>query len=154
VKRLVRVGMACLFLLVAILPLSSQDQSLQWQALIRQANDLRRKGEYDHAVEIAQQALDLAEAYAGPYHPAAGVSLNFLALIYSAQGNYAQAEPLFERALAIRTKVLGEQHPKVAWNLECLSELYRNTGRIEDAQTLKRRAASIRALQQSNPVRE
>ena len=46
------------------------------------------------------------------------MSLNNLALLYTAEQQYAQAEPLFKRVLAISQKALGPDHPNVALELE------------------------------------
>ncbi len=46
------------------------------------------------------------------------MSLNNLALVYSAQGRYAEAEPIYQRSLAIFEKALGHEHPDLATSVE------------------------------------
>ncbi len=99
--------------------------------------ELYRSGQYDRAVVVAQQALQVAEQNVGPNHPDVATSLNNLAELYRIQGEYAKAEPLYKRSLAISEKALGPNHPDVATVLENLAVLYRNTRQIKEAEQVE-----------------
>lgn len=126
----------------------AQGAGNEWDALNQEAKKLYDAGKFDRALVIAGKALEVAEKNGGPDHPNVALSLNALALPYSAQGDYARAEPLLERALAIREKALGPDHPDVASCLNNLAKLYRATNRITEAKELEARAERI---QQANP---
>ena len=124
-----------------------QDAGSEWNALNQEAVSLYQKGQYDRAVVVARQALELAERTVGPGDPNTAASLNSLALLYATQGDYAKAEPLYKRALAIDEKALGPDHPSVATTLDNLAALYRVTDRHEEAEALEQRAARIREIE-------
>ena len=111
-----RVAASVLLLLVGAAA-SAHAQSAEWERLNKEATALYQKGEYDRAVVVAKEALEVAERAVGPNHPSVATSLNNLAALYDAQGRYAQAEPLYRRALAIREKAFGPDHPDVALSL-------------------------------------
>jgi tetratricopeptide (TPR) repeat protein len=121
-------------------------QDDEWRTLDAEAMSLYREGHYDRAIEVAKKALDVAEKAKNPNHPDVAVSLNNLAMLYTAQGQYAEAEPLYKRSLAIREKALGPNHPNVAASLENLAALYKATNRLTEAEDLQKRAAAIRAI--------
>jgi tetratricopeptide (TPR) repeat protein len=122
-------------------------QAVRWEALRDEAKSLLEQGRYDRAVEVAQEALRVAEKTVGPYHPDAATSLNDLGRLYMTQGWSIQAEPLFVRALEIQEKALGPDHPDVATTLENMADLYRETNRPEEAEILTQRAVRTRAMQ-------
>ncbi len=54
----------------------------EWQALNKECLDLYQKGNYERAVEVGKQALQIAEKNVGPDHPDVATSLNNLAVLY------------------------------------------------------------------------
>lgn len=68
------------------------------------------QGEYDKALPLYQQALQIYEQ-GGKQHPYYATSLNNLAGLYQSQGAYDKALPLYEQAAEISVKVLGDKHP-------------------------------------------
>lgn len=108
-----------------------------------QAVQLFRAGEYDQAVEIANEVASTTERLYGPEHTYTAASINNLALFIRTMGRYAEAEPLFKRALAIYEKVLGSEHPNVAMALNNLASLYEITERYAEAEPLYKRALTI-----------
>ena len=120
-----------------------EDTGSHWDKLNRELGEHYRAGQYDKALVLAKQALEVAEKAVGPDHPDVALSLNGLALIYGTLGQYAQAEPLYQRALAIREKALGPHHPDVAASLNSLAVLYREQGQDGQAEPLYMRALAI-----------
>ena len=62
----------------------------------------------------------MLEEARGPDDPTVAIALNFLALLYDAQGRYEEAEPLFKRALVINETALGAKtlrwpQPSTIW---------------------------------------
>ena len=136
-----------LFLLPLLLAAAAAyAQGTEWEGLTEEVMSLYQKGQYDRAMVMAKQALEVAEKAVGPNHPSVAVSLNTLAVLYTTQGQYAQAEPLYQRALAIGEKALGPAHPDVATSLENIAEFYRKAGRDKEAEALEKRAKAIRAI--------
>lgn len=87
--------------LVATLSFPAQGQEQRWQSINVSIVTLHREGRISEAIEVAMEALKVAEITFGPNHPNMAASLNTLALLYHSQGKYAEAEPLYKRALAI-----------------------------------------------------
>jgi tetratricopeptide (TPR) repeat protein len=114
-----------------------------WEELNGRVASLYQQGRYAEAAAVAQEALRIAEAQAGPAHPEVALNLNNLGLIYRAQGRYAEAEPLYKRALAIWEKALGPEHPDVASVLNNLAGLHRAQGKYAQAEPLDKRALEI-----------
>ncbi len=100
-------------------------------------------GEYDKALLLFEQALQIDKKAYGNKHPFYALSLNNLAVLYNSQGKYDQALPLFKQALQIRKEVLGLQHPRYAESLNNLAVLYRAQGEYDKALPLFKQALEI-----------
>lgn len=124
--------------LVGLGPMSSlahaEGAGIEWETLNQEVVKLRRSGQYDRALALAQSVLHVAEQKVGPSHPDVATSLNNLAELYRVQGYYAQAEPLYQRALAITENALGPDHPNVATILGNLATLYYDQGHYAQAE--------------------
>jgi tetratricopeptide (TPR) repeat protein len=83
-----------------------------WEHLVTKTNRLYKRGQYLEAVDVAKDALKVAEETFGSEHPNMVLSLSNLAILYHEQGKYVEAELLYKRALAISEKVLGKDHRK------------------------------------------
>lgn len=108
-----------------------------------QSRILRKKGNYDEALPLAEHALAVRETVLGPRHATVADSLHALAVIYDNKGEYAKAEPLNLRALSIREQVLGPDHPDVAKTLNNLAWIYGVRQEYTKAEVLYRRALAI-----------
>jgi CHAT domain-containing protein/tetratricopeptide (TPR) repeat protein len=126
----------------------------QFNALIEEAEKLRRSGRYVEAARIWEQLVKVYEATLGPDHPGTATSLNNLAVLYNYQGLYSQTEPLIKRALAIREKALGPDHLDTAQSLNNLAFLYNSQGLYSKAEPLFKRALAIheKALGHDHPT--
>ena len=111
------------------------------------------RGQYEVALPMARQALELRKKALGSEHPEVAESLNNLAELHRARGDYKRALPLLERALAIRETALGIDHPDVAISLDNLAGLHRDKGDYEKALPLFERALAIfeKTLDQDHP---
>jgi len=135
----------------------------QWTSLNEEVEDLRNEENYDQAVIVAKEALELAKRNPCPErsdgmivvlndwldighswdHPDVTESLAVLAECYEKQGKYNQAEVLYKRAIAIWEKKYWPDHPIVALSLAPLAEFYKRQGKYDQAQVLYERALAI-----------
>jgi hypothetical protein len=72
--------------------------------LLEEASGLRKKGQFDAALALAQQSLALREKLFGPEHLDIADALNQIAIICDDKDELDKAEPLNVRALSIREK--------------------------------------------------
>jgi tetratricopeptide (TPR) repeat protein len=63
-------------------------------------------GQYEQALPLSQQALEIHGKILGTDHPKYSTCLNNLALLYQSIGQYEQALPLHQQALEITGKIL------------------------------------------------
>ena len=108
-------------LLIAMFSIPAFTQEARFRELNERAVKFYQQGRYSEAVQVAEQALKVAENTFGPEHPDVATSLNNLALFYHSQGKYTEAEPFYKRSLTIREKALGPYHPDVAQSLNNLA---------------------------------
>ena len=101
-------------------------------------------GDYNKAVELGTQALNIRKQTLGEKHPDYASSLGCLADYYSRLGNYNKAIELGRQALNIRKQTLGEKHPNYASSLGCLADYYSRLGNYNKAIELGRQALNIR----------
>ncbi len=90
---------------------------MEWDMLNQAVIKLHRAGDYELAIVVARQALEVAEKDFGPNHPNVAQSLNSLAEIYSAQGRQKEAEPLYKRARAMEKNARASERPDLVQSL-------------------------------------
>jgi tetratricopeptide (TPR) repeat protein len=112
--------------------------------LNQQFAQLYAAGKYAEAMDVAKDALTMAERVFGADHPNVVIHINNLALLYRVQRNYGDTEALYRRALAISEKALGKNHPNVGAALLNLTLLYQAQGRFPEAEPLMKRALASR----------
>ncbi|TRU73424.1 MAG: tetratricopeptide repeat protein, partial [Microcystis viridis Mv_BB_P_19951000_S69] len=103
----------------------------------------RSMGQYEQALPLSQQALEIIGKILGTDHPDYATCLNNLALLYQSMGQYEQALPLSQQALEIHGKILGTDHPKYSTCLNNLALLYQSIGQYEQALPLHQQALEI-----------
>lgn len=115
--------------------------------------ELYEQGDYAAAMEVAEQAVNLAERKFGRDALETTTSLDNLAGLCKAQGRYDRAEALLKRALSICEKVLGTDHPDTAVSLNNLAGLYGVQAHYSRAEPLLKRALTIheKALAPDHP---
>ncbi|MGH9837263.1 MAG: tetratricopeptide repeat protein [Blastocatellia bacterium] len=131
--------------LIELRAVTERDRDLaEADKLGKDAESLRRKRQYDQAIQLAERALSLREKAHGAEHPDVADSLDNLAYLYEAKGDYSRPESLYLRALAINEKMLGAEHPGTASSLNNLALFYQAKGDYGQAELLLRRALAIR----------
>ena len=119
----------------------SENQELRWQRLAPKASPLVQQQQYAQAAEVAEEALQIAEALFDPADWRFFFSLDALATVYRFQGRASDAEPLYRRALAIAEQ--GKQYYEVASTLHSLGELYSANGQQTEAEESYQRALTV-----------
>lgn len=102
-----------------------------------------KRRDYQRAIQLYQQALEIREKAFGEDHSETAHSYNRLARIIRLQGDYQQAEVLYQRALAIGEKTLGPTHPDVALFLNNLGLLALKQGDYRKAAPFFERVLNI-----------
>jgi CHAT domain-containing protein/Tfp pilus assembly protein PilF len=111
--------------------------------LEEKAEEYYVKGQYDAALSLIEEVLQIRENAFGLEHPDVAMALNDLAGMHMEKANYERALPLFERSLVIREKTLGQDHPDVAVSLNNLAMLQYSKGDYERALPLFKRSLAI-----------
>jgi serine/threonine protein kinase/Tfp pilus assembly protein PilF len=102
-----------------------------------------RRGAYEQAVPLLDQAIALGRRTLGPSRELAQ-SLNDLGVARGERAELAAARAALEEALAMRLKVLGEEHPEVAISHSELGRTLFDLGRLGEAEAHFRAALAIR----------
>jgi tetratricopeptide (TPR) repeat protein len=100
-------------------------------------------GQYDRALPLYENALEILKSELGDRHPNTAISLNNLAKLYQSMGYYDRALQSLEAALEILKSELGDRHPDTAACLGNLAELYQSMGNDSEAEAFYKRAVSI-----------
>jgi CHAT domain-containing protein len=119
----------------------------QWDNLNQDVVNHYEKGNISTAIQIAEQALEIAESIFPPIDTHLANSLDSLANLYFFQGRCAEAETLFKQSLEIRKKLFpdpSEPHNDLATSLGGLANLYRSQGRCAEAETYFKQSLEIR----------
>ncbi len=115
-----------------------------WVQLNSRVTALFDKGEYEKAVTVSKQAIEMAKSQVGEESRRYAISLNKLGELYDKTGDYEKAEPLFIQAIRIRKKIFGDSHPDYATSLDNLGRLYMDMGQSEKAEPFVVKAKEIR----------
>ena len=111
--------------------------------LIRAADYLCQRAQYEQAEPLYLRALSLSEQALGHDHPQVAFPLYGLADLYREQGRYAEAEPLFRSALHIWEQEPAQEYPEMADLLNSLAILYLEQGKHQQAVPLLQRALQL-----------
>jgi tetratricopeptide (TPR) repeat protein len=114
-----------------------------WLKLNRQVVELYNQGKFNEAIDLAEQALNLAKSLYPSDHPDVATSLNNLALFYDSQGRYPEAEPLYKKALEMWQRLFKGDHSNVASSLNNLAGFYDSQGRYPEAEPLYKKALEM-----------
>ena len=100
-------------------------------------------GQYDKAIVIGIDLLEIAKIEFGTAHENYAVALNEHALTLNEVGKYDLAEPLYLQAIEISKDTIGEAHPDYAIRLNNLATLYDDMGQYDLAEPLYMQAIKI-----------
>ena len=133
--------------MMAILPIAmfsvpTFTREARFMELNERAVKFYQQGRYSEGVQVAEEALKVAENTFGPEHLHVATALNNLAGLYYVQDKYTETESLYKRSLAIWEKALGPEHPNVTTVLRNMAECYRKTGKKNEAKKLEERASA------------
>ncbi|MCS7081172.1 MAG: CHAT domain-containing protein [Chloracidobacterium sp.] len=134
--------------LVGLTPLCTPAQASQTpgsaslESLVRKAETLVQAGQYDAALQAAQEAVAVSEAATGGSPPLTARAYRALGLA-QAYKQSPEAEAALRRALSICEAHFGGEHPEVAHSLAGLALFYRLRGDYRAAEPLYRRALEV-----------
>jgi CHAT domain-containing protein len=145
-----KLAAVALFFLTASL---ASAQEARWAQLSQQAEQLRKQGQINQAIPLAQQAVQVAAATFGPNDRRVGLSLDSLGLLYKSLDEFADADSCFRRSAAILKAADGPQSKDAGAVLLNLADLYADHGRWGEAESDFREALTIavQAYGQNDP---
>ena len=103
-------------------PLKLEPAALEANLLYDLSSCNSGMGNYQRALELDQQALDMRRKLFGEQHPDIASLLNNLASDYSALGNPQRALELGQQALEMRRELLGATHPDTIYSLRFVAQ--------------------------------
>lgn len=107
------------------------------KTLITDANKAIKKGEFEAAEHLYQEALHRLENATGPVHPRIASVLLRLGDFYSSRQKYIEAEEQFRRAITIYEQTFGDTNLDIAICFQHLSDALHAQGRSEEANRLR-----------------
>lgn len=131
-------------LLISSFTITTLAQESLYNKLNSQLATHYKNGRYSKAIDVAKQALEVAEKTFGKNHPYVSASLNNLALLHTKKGNYKEAELLYEQSLKIVEDIRGKYDPHLIPILKGLIQCCKKLGMTEKATEYKKRLDDIR----------
>lgn len=116
---------------------------LQREMLTLLGRIYERRGAYEQALPLLEQAVALGRRTLGPSRELAQ-SLNDLGVARGQMAELDAARAALQEALAMRRKVLGDKHPEVAVSHSELGRTLFDQGRLDEAEAHFRAALAIR----------
>ncbi|KZP13535.1 hypothetical protein FIBSPDRAFT_1049346 [Athelia psychrophila] len=114
---------------------------------VRVADYFLKRGRYEEAAALCQQALEGQTHQLGAKHLDTLNTVDHLADVYQYQGRYDDAETLYQRALAGREQQLGADHLVTLSTVHNLATLYEGQEKYKKAKALYQRALAGRDQQ-------
>jgi tetratricopeptide (TPR) repeat protein len=103
----------------------------------------QNQGDFEQAVEYANQALDIDMKYSDKNWAAIARDYTTLGFIYQKQEDFEKAITYARRALHIGIDLFGENHPVIAIRYHTLGTLYKEQGKLELAIQQAKKALAI-----------
>ncbi len=100
-------------------------------------------GNYDHAQQLGDSAVEIYRDALGPDNPRLGSALGDLAALARTRGDLGLAIELYQRSLAILKLGYGPNHSEVGRILNNLGNVYADQGQIAQARSCFERALTI-----------
>lgn len=123
--------------------LATNAQEDLYNKLNKKLESLYKNGRTEEAIEVAKEALKVAEKTYGKKHPYVSVSLNNIALLYVADGKYEKAEEFYDRSLKLAEELLGKDNPQLAGILKNMVRCSEKLGKTEKAEMLEARLENL-----------
>ena len=117
--------------------------SVEAQAILDGAIELKEAGRYDEAVDAVERARALWESVPGGSRPEVARCFTMLAELSMRRTRVMKAQSYLEQALALQEVALGPDHPEVAQTLLSLADLYQLRWLYSKAAALYQRAVAI-----------
>ena len=134
-------------LLIAIMAtsftLTTSAQEDLYKKLNKKLESLYKGGRTEEAIEVAKEALKVAEETYGKKHPYVSVSLNNIALLYITDEQYEKAEEFYDRSLKLAEELLGTDNPQLAGMLKNMVKCSEKLGKTEKAERLEARLENL-----------
>lgn len=122
----------------------------EWEQLVQRAKAAFDDEDTDKAVELANQALELARSKAGKEHPSVATSLLELGRYYQETGEPELAPVYFRDAVSIREKSLGADHLDTGMALLALGKCLNDHRKYKQSEPILTRSLAI--LEQKLPA--
>ena len=132
-----------MMILATSFTLTANAQPELYNKLNKKLETLYKSGKTLEAIEVAKEALRVAEKTYGENHPYVSVSLNNIALLFISEGQYEKADELYERSLKIAEKHLGKDNPQLANILENMVKCNEKLGKTDKVEMLEARLGRI-----------
>ena len=130
-------------MLIIVNTICAHDAENDLRVLYQEIGTFYQAGDFDNAIESAQNALEVAKEHYGLQSPAVYTNMNTLANLFFKLGLFAEVEPLLIQSLELSESIHGENHPEVAKSLHNLAVLYRTQGRYAEVEDLLLRSLEI-----------
>ncbi|MBK7745677.1 MAG: tetratricopeptide repeat protein [Candidatus Obscuribacter sp.] len=116
--------------------------SKNWEELIASADEVLRRGNYDEACQLLEEAKSQAETFE-PKDPRRVTGLHKLGNALAEAGRKEEAEACHKRAVDLTVSCFGPYHQKVADSTKELASLYFENGDYVKAEELCRKMLNI-----------
>lgn len=120
------------------------EQSMLTDALGSLVMLLYQQRDFEEALPLAREALEVARSEVGEAHPQMAMALNNLGAVLSAIGRKEEALERYEQAIAVVRQVQGADHPDVASGLVNVGLELLDQSQPERAEAAFREAVEIR----------
>lgn len=115
-----------------------------WQTLMEKSTLLSMQGQHEQTVEVAREALDIADSSPIKNEKNVALSLFVLASAYRELAQYDKALPHYHRMLKIIEPNFGPEHPDTMHVLDAMAFCYMASEQHEQALSLYLRILAIR----------
>ena len=114
-------------------------------ALMKNSVALSNLENYEEALEVGKNVLELSEEVFGKNHPRTFAAMENMAETWNNIGNYKHALELEEKVLKFRIENLGEENPLTITSMSSMANILSNfESRLDEALALKEKVVEFR----------
>ncbi|MBF0295030.1 MAG: tetratricopeptide repeat protein [Magnetococcales bacterium] len=121
-------------------PQEKAGAAVMWSKAREGALEAAGKGDFEGAIRLGKQALDLARENLGARHAASFMTARELGRVYAMAGKPAEAEPLLRQAADDARAILGGNHPETVNADKALAEFLESRLKFADAQEIHKKS--------------